>query len=253
MTAPKYANSTAQGRTYDDLPGAEGLHLPSVTTILGTLSKPALVPWAANMTAECAMTERGLLDAMEREEGIDAALAYLRGASTRSRDAAADLGTRVHAACEMWPLGDEWDDDVRPHADAFVKWMGDTKPEFLRQEMTVYSLGDLPYAGTLDMVVRIDGRIYVGDIKTGSAAKRAYPDTALQLYAYATASREVSDGDWKVPDWTADGGFILGLTPKGYKVHFCRFDDALADAWDATLRLHRWRSNTKGVFSGEAR
>lgn len=53
MTNPKHAHATDRGRYYTR-PGT-GEQLISVTNVLSeAVSKPALVPWAAKMTAEAA-------------------------------------------------------------------------------------------------------------------------------------------------------------------------------------------------------
>ena len=53
MTSPKHAQATDRGRYYTH--PVTGQQLVSVTNVLGqSMAKPALVPWAAKMTAEAA-------------------------------------------------------------------------------------------------------------------------------------------------------------------------------------------------------
>ena len=80
---------------------------------------------------------------------------------------AADFGTAVHACTELFDL-DELDessvtDAWRPYLDAYVLWKEKTKPEILHIEDR---LGCAKYSGTLDRICRIDGELWIIDLKT---------------------------------------------------------------------------------------
>ena len=81
----------------------------SVTTILKALPKDALINWAKKYTAEYAVANLGALTELV-EADQDGAVDWLKGASFRARDKAADLGTYVHAAAEAYALGQPWPD-----------------------------------------------------------------------------------------------------------------------------------------------
>ncbi len=78
---------------YDEL-------FPSVTTVLGIIAKPALVPWARNMALEKVKEtlyehlESGLqaIDSL----WVDAIIEQARHRPDQVRDAAADFGTQAH-------------------------------------------------------------------------------------------------------------------------------------------------------------
>ena len=67
--------------------------LPSVTTVLRVLEKPALVPWAQGIVAEAAVAHRGELEAWVQVGGVEGAIGLLRKAATAQRDRAAATGT----------------------------------------------------------------------------------------------------------------------------------------------------------------
>ena len=74
----------------------------SVTTVIGVLDKPALVPWAAGMTADAAIRMAKTLQQRIEEDGPDEVKRQLVGARfarQRGKRSATELGTAVHAAC----------------------------------------------------------------------------------------------------------------------------------------------------------
>jgi hypothetical protein len=69
--------------------------LPSVTTILNVLNKPALVPWAVRVT--CDYIENNLDKGSPTE-----VLKMARKEATRVSQEAMDIGSAVHALVEKW-------------------------------------------------------------------------------------------------------------------------------------------------------
>lgn len=115
----------------------------------------------------------------------DTSREWLAKAADRKRDAAAAVGTAVHAwvaarACgEYAPPAPE----IAGHGRQFDQFLADFNPTFVEVERAVFGDG---YAGTFDMVCDIPGhgRLLV-DIKTG---KSVHPESvALQLAAYRHA------------------------------------------------------------------
>ena len=109
--------------------------------------------------------------------------------------AAAERGTAVHAAVEMYVRYgvDECEDEYRAYMDAFRLWWDSTKPRFLAAELPLARETDAcelygPYAGTLDLLVSIDDHITLVDIKcTSKIYKEKY---AVQLEAYTKMLEE---------------------------------------------------------------
>jgi hypothetical protein len=76
---------------------------------------------------------------------------------------------------------------------AFTNWANEVKPEFILSEITVES-EKYNYAGTVDLIARINGTVYVIDFKTG---QYIWPEYELQISAYKQALKE---GGRKVDD-----------------------------------------------------
>lgn len=200
-------------------PDDDDITMWSVTTIIGVLDKPALLYWAAEMTANAAIdneaTWRGMLDDRGRAETVK----WLRDARfRRPRDllSATDLGTVTHTVCEEYALTGVRPDrarigeivrqqggpDVRvaeesavvaTMLDRFDEWLQRFTPSYQATEVCVYS-PTYGYAGTADAFLTIDGFRAIGDYKTSREPrdskgnpKTPYPEVAVQLAAYRHA------------------------------------------------------------------
>lgn len=103
--------------------------------------------------------------------------------------AKADLGRRVHFACQ---LDDEDDldeasveDDVAPYLSAWRSFLSDTDAQVLRNEQQVFE-PTLLYAGTLDNVLLLNGAKWLVDKKTCISLPSAVgPQTAAYMRALA--------------------------------------------------------------------
>lgn len=69
---------------------------------------------------------------------------------------------------------------------SFVSWLNETQPEVLKVDYTLVNEQE-GYAGTIDMKLRINGEIWIVDIKT---SKDIYPSHELQVSAYKKADPE---------------------------------------------------------------
>lgn len=141
-------------------------------------------------------------------------------------EAKADLGRRVHFACELHDEDDldpaSIEADVAPYFDAYVKFREDTGCEILAVEQKVYH-PLMRYAGTLDRVLRIGNCKWMVDLKTCfTTPVSAGPQTAAYLRALAdttitrrAALRLKPDGTYRLEelnnpdDWSA---FMACLT-----------------------------------------
>lgn len=204
---------------------SDPVRLYSVTTLISRgIPKPALVNWVKKFTAEQAYDNFDVLALLhekgQREEAID----LLKRYPDRKRDMAGEVGTAVHNAIEQ--LGDvshvgdvatlmqSLDDEVRPYVMQFLSFVEDVNPEFIVQEATCWN-ASAGYAGTLDAIVNIGGKVGVFDIKTG----RAYPEAALQLAAYR-ASEFVMDNDEPVPteSYGIETSWVFDVSPDGWRL-----------------------------------
>ena len=118
------------------------------------------------------------------------ALAEVRNTRTN----AASVGSGVHhladmalRASESDPTGWQTDESTQPYLDAFRAFTDRySRSSFVSSEKMVWSLNG--YAGTYDLLMMIDGQLWLIDIKTGgqNSTKQGaglYPEFALQLAA----------------------------------------------------------------------
>ncbi len=135
--------------------------LPSVTTILGVIRKPALEHW------------RGDLGNAEAD---------------RQMNEAGDKGSLVHKLCEAVNYDVPWstdNPDVIKMVEAYEKWFNTYVSKVLYVERLIVNV-PYGYAGRVDLVAVLKGDRLpsVIDLKTGNAL---WPDVPLQLSGYKQA------------------------------------------------------------------
>ena len=150
---------------------SEGVYYPSVTTILQYMPRNQFF-------------ENWLKDVGHNSDLI-------------ARHAAKE-GTQVHEAAEALVKGEEvsWMDDYGKAKYSQIVWemilrfyefWSKHQPELISSEDFVYS-DEYGYAGTADLLVKMDNETWLLDIKTSKYLHRTYN---LQLAAYAKAIEEV--------------------------------------------------------------
>lgn len=198
------------GRQYEiSQPGQPTILLPSVTTILNVISKPALYQWYANQALENAkaafIKALPYSDELEDYEEVvrnwpgyvERVIEEARHHPTQVRDNAADFGTRAHMAIdEMVKTGNlyytdddhkkGWRDPLDRTLDAFQAWQASANVQVELAEHMVYSLTH-GYAGSMDALGWRDQTVIALDWKTSSGT---YPEMAMQVAAYAKAYEE---------------------------------------------------------------
>lgn len=141
-----------------------GQWFPRVTKIVSIKSKPALHYFYASLNN------------------------YAEG--ERIKKLSADEGTRLHEAVQSILVGKtpEVDEDIKPSVDAFREYLEknfiEIDPESVEQRVVHYKHR---YAGTVDAIALIDGKMGVLDIKTSQAI---YRDYRLQTSAYIAVMQE---------------------------------------------------------------
>lgn len=264
-----------------------GQRLRSVTTILNQgVPKEALIFWAGNTVAECAMENlpklvRASRRPQERKDTYD----WLRRAHTRKKDERADIGSAVHRIIEAHLLGEPLpadlldDPEMAPYLEHFLTFVSDFGVTFEASEMVVANHEER-YAGTLDYLIRcpiiVDQLIHalllppdvdrdvclMGDTKTGGELDKqlssglmhgVYPEAGLQMSAYrACPTAWLRDGT-KVPmPATHPVGIVLHLRPKGYRVYPARCDGQVFDHFRYARRVAEWTSETSKSVLGPA-
>lgn len=89
------------------------------------------------------------------------------GISERTLERAADKGSSVHNAIEMWLRFGVIDipEEHRGYFNGFLEWWNQYKPELVASEVKVYHKL-MRYAGTTDLLAYIDGKLTLVDYKT---------------------------------------------------------------------------------------
>lgn len=201
----------------------DGKPITGVTSILQWIAKPQLINWAANMAVDYLQS---CVSAKQRfgisPEEFQQWCKEARGAHNRKRDKAGDVGTAVHKECENFirtqhlkllvKENEEYNkltDDEKIMADKmidnFKRWSIKNKVIFKASEQQVYS-ERYWFSGTFDFVVEINGKTYLGDIKTSNGI---YPEMWAQCAAYRICCEEMN------PDIKFDGSLIVNLIKDG--------------------------------------
>uniref|UniRef100_A0A6M3Y4H6 Putative PD-(D/E)XK nuclease superfamily protein n=1 Tax=viral metagenome TaxID=1070528 RepID=A0A6M3Y4H6_9ZZZZ len=211
-----------------------------VTSITGVISKPALIPWAVNT---CVKKFQDLFKpgVAYDEIQIEQALKEAKGAHRQVSERATDIGTLVHKWLEDWINGKKPEKPVNAEMqsaiDGFFQWVEENDIEFIKAERKVYSK-EYEYAGTLDAIAKINGKLAVIDFKT---SKAIYDEYLLQSSAYRQAVMEED-----------------GTELDSYIVRFSKFNDndsfeVLKDpdpdksfeTFKACLQIYKWQQENK--------
>lgn len=200
------------GKTTTDLKTGE-LYV-SVSTILKQEGKD-LVGWALRTFGP-------------EEEPLKAYYAYM--------DKVSDLGSRIHAYVEHdlkgTPLKDkDIQEDMLPAIEQWEEFKNDNSIEMVASERIVFS-NRWRIAGTVDLVVRLNGKLYVGDFKTGGV----YPSAFTQMAAYRsfmmqeptkTRIKGVEDADLLVINLHRNGDPVKCHTLESYYKGRIKIEDEL--------------------------
>lgn len=206
--------------------------VPSVTTALGVLDKPALIPWAVNQAIE--FIRPAISPGVEHAESyLEEVYARAKRASRTARGVAADIGTQAHAILERYPdCGIPPDGPVGCCVRGALDWIAGNEVEFVGRECLAYSRRHR-YSGRFDGLVRVKGILSLIDYKT---SKGIYPEYRLQTAAYVTAREE------EIPAERIEQRIILHLGKEdgAFAAHIYPRDSLRQDfnAFLSALRLH---------------
>lgn len=151
--------------------------LIGATSVLQVIAKPFLIQWSANMACDY------VRDNLKTIEELEEVLSKAKTAHRLKKEKAGDWGSEIHSAIEEFiKNGKEPNlkDEQKIVFDKFKKWAKDNKVKFLESEKHVWSK-DLWVGGICDLVLTIDGKKYIGDIKTSSGI---YDEAFFQMGAY---------------------------------------------------------------------
>jgi hypothetical protein len=248
------------------------LTVPSVTTILDVLNKPALPWWGMGVGVEGVQELNRIVknfDVLEyTKEEVVALLTEYKLTVNHVKGKAADRGTSVHAALEAWyvqkttgnisPDGNAYmpdpqffPEEERLYVQGLVNFLTDAKLEPVASEVTVGSKSD-GYAGRYDLLAYYGGEevcthltpkkekrealepgLYLFDLKTSSGV---YPGSHFrQLAAYAKASVECgyeTPDDCAVINVQKDGRYMVKRSNATYEDFQC-----VHEVWKSDQRL----------------
>lgn len=239
MTTPKIPTVKRGGHRYYLHPETNQA-VPGVTSVVGMLPKGFLKFWAAKLVAETAVDNFGTLASMVAAGDREGAIDYLKRAPVRDTGEAADLGSEVHDLVERIARGQDVGPvhpDLAPYVEAYEAFLSDFEPEFLLMEETVWN-EEYGYAGSFDAIARFGDEVVILDYKTTRSG--VYPETALQLTAYARAEYVLkADGSRKdIP--SIDAGAVVHLRPEGYQVVPVFLTDEAFDVFLALRQVLDW-------------
>jgi hypothetical protein len=214
----------------------DGKKVDGTTSALGIIAKPALMYWAVNQAV--AFFQEAIKPGVAYDEiQLKAMAEGMKSSHRKKKEDAADKGKMVHEWCEQWIAGQKPATPINPElknaTDQFLKWISENKVEFLESEKIIYSK-EYNYAGTLDFVAKVNGKLMLGDFKTSTGI---YDEYFLQTSAYQLAYEE------EHPEVKIEGQIIVRIGKDAsleIRENHKRFDyNENAKAFISALTLYR--------------
>lgn len=241
---------TRRGQRHYELPNGDTV--PSVTTFLGVLPKPALLNWKVKSTAEWAVKQVNKWAEYDETSNtviprlpFDATVDMVKRA-TEYDTTARDNGSIVHKILEdlflgrdpVIPQGFERVGDV--YEDIIKDF--DIEPMFIEPQLINYTHR---YSGSTDAIFRVNGKVTLLDWKAGNGL---YGSTALQTTAYARCEVILTEEGVEVSMPTVEQLFGVWVRPSGYAMFPLEYSQDTWDAvraarriYDLTAREYDWR------------
>lgn len=271
------SRDTRKGRFYPTEYG----DMVSVTTVLSCIGKPALIQWSANVERELVIEAAANLYEDLAETPRMARPSYIttltdrlgkEKAHQRLLNKAGEVGSQVHKLIE-WTLRAKLCQKQGPSPaitdkamwafSVFERWAKDVDLKPLLIEQTVYSK-KYQYAGTLDLLAEVEGKLTIVDFKTGKAV---YPEAHIQVGgAYMHALREMGHAHGepqqgiivRLPKNEADPepeAVIAGTMPNGSLMTEQQLLDVFLGVkrtWEYTQAMDTYKPAETPVAAGEA-
>lgn len=222
----------------------DGKPMHGITSVLKVINKPALIQWSANEAVSYIENNFPTVEQIMNGFKLSDLFKEAKVAHRKKKEDAGLAGTDVHAEIEAYinycmeqsgfalPLKASIKEEVAPQTLQFVNWAVSKNVKFLASEIRLYS-EKLWVAGTADFICEIDGKLYVGDVKTSSAV---YPEYFIQTSAYAHMAREMGLYD------KFHGVIIVNVPKRGGLVVKENYDlKGNFEAFKAALTLHKFQ------------
>lgn len=128
------------------------------------------------------------------------------GISEKVLDRAASKGTSVHNSIEIYVKYGIIDvnPEHKSYFDGFLDWWEEVQPEVVGSEIRVYHK-ILQYAGTIDLLCYINGKLTLVDFKTTSSVSDMSCGIQLEAYAKALESHGIVVEDKMILHLKRDG------------------------------------------------
>ncbi|MEA3272242.1 MAG: hypothetical protein U9P90_01075 [Patescibacteria group bacterium] len=189
------------------------LRIAGVTSIIKIDKSQYLIPWAVEETINYLRNNLNRINDNAKQLLEDA-----KAESERQKREAGDIGKAIHEWIENHAKGLTPDmpteENIKRGVISFMEWEEQNKVGYLESEKIVYSK-KYDYVGTLDMVAKVNGKLYLLDLKTGN---RIYPDHFMQTAAYLKADTEERTIKY-------DGRIILRVSKETEEEHIKRLTD----------------------------
>lgn len=191
----------ADGEPIEAVTGESGkpIIVPGVTTVLKVADGQGLIQWSVDQVAAYAVANVESLMNRTMEQGWGFLRFYhkrtpdlsdpLRSAHSGVLHDLAELGTNMHDYIEASLTGDTFPPEINSQemaemVDAWDAWTFVHDIEVVATEVTLWH-ETLGYAGTFDLLVWIDGELWLIDVKT---SRRVGPSHKMQLAALREAN-----------------------------------------------------------------
>lgn len=166
-----------------------GKEVFGVTSVLQTIAKPALLYWSANMAADY-FKENVKPGVAYDEIQLETIWKLAKKAHTAKKEEAGSIGHLVHDFVDKYCKGEEPMMPINEKAiggiNRFLQWVKEHNVKFLSNEQACFSK-KYNYAGTIDGICQIDGKLYIFDLKTSNSIYDTY---LIQVAAYRQARNE---------------------------------------------------------------
>lgn len=171
-----------------DNPHGEREPYQRVTTFARLISDTyGLQTWSERMVAKGMAMRPDLVHLAVDDNRLDDVVEQAKSAACA--DAAANIGSAIHAVLAKYDLGEqvpkEYQDVAKAYRDALGQLKLETDPRYVER---VCVLPKYKLAGTFDRIVRRGSQMYICDLKTGKQLKYSMGEIAVQLVAYAHAT-----------------------------------------------------------------
>jgi hypothetical protein len=231
----------------------DGEPVDGVTRIVREgIPKKNLVGWAARTVAGYAVDHWADL----AEQSTSARLRELERAAWANGTAPRCAARPFTVTPPRLAAGETVDvpDELAGHVDAYLAFADAYRLDEIIVEATVIYRGPTPatsYMGTLDVIGTLDGGdAWLIDWKTGASG--IWPETALQLSAYANAQHYIAADGNELPMPKIERAAAVWLRADGYDVIPCEIGPATFRTFQYAQQIAHFAESDRSAFVGEA-